>query len=191
MYDLEKIVNDLNLIPSDINEHIPTLIKYGNECDHITEMGVRGIMSTWAFLASSPKKLISYDIENPTKFGGDINSVYETAKQYGIDFQFIQANVRDITIEQTDLLFLDTWHVYEQLQIELKLHSPKANKYIILHDTTTYEIYGESPYYDVHGKQVQHKGLWPAIEEFLKDNSSWVLHERFVNNNGLTILKRK
>jgi len=33
-------------------------------------------------------------------------------------------------------------------------------------------------------------GLWPAIEEFLKNNNDWVLHERFTNNNGLTILKK-
>ena len=33
-------------------------------------------------------------------------------------------------------------------------------------------------------------GLWPAIEEFMKDNSHWVIAERFYNNNGLTILKR-
>jgi hypothetical protein len=33
-------------------------------------------------------------------------------------------------------------------------------------------------------------GLWPAIEEFLKNNPNWILHERFTNNNGLTILKR-
>ena len=40
-------------------------------------------------------------------------------------------------------------------------------------------------------EQVDEKGLWPAIEEFLEANSNWELHERFTNNNGLTILKRK
>ena len=27
--------------PSDINEHLPTLLKYSEECKHITEMGVK------------------------------------------------------------------------------------------------------------------------------------------------------
>ena len=40
---------------SDINEHIPALINYAQQCDHITEMGVRWIVSTWAFMAASPK----------------------------------------------------------------------------------------------------------------------------------------
>jgi hypothetical protein len=35
------------------------------------------------------------------------------------------------------------------------------------------------------------KGLWPAIEEFLVEHPEWTLHERFTNNNGLTVLKRK
>ena len=47
MIDLEQRINQLFQTPSDINEHLPTIIKYGQECDHITEMGVRGIVSTW------------------------------------------------------------------------------------------------------------------------------------------------
>jgi len=67
IFDLEQKVNEIFRTPSDINEHIPAIIKYGQECDHITEMGVRGIVSTWAWLAASPKKLIAYDLEDPSK----------------------------------------------------------------------------------------------------------------------------
>ena len=34
------------------------------------------------------------------------------------------------------------------------------------------------------------KGIWPAIQELL-DEGDWEIEERFKNNNGLTILKRK
>lgn len=35
------------------------------------------------------------------------------------------------------------------------------------------------------------RGLWPAVEEFLAEHENeWKLHERYTNNNGLTILKR-
>ena len=51
MINLEEKVNELFRTQSDINEHIPTILKYGQECNHITEMGVRGILSTWAWLA--------------------------------------------------------------------------------------------------------------------------------------------
>lgn len=193
IYDLEQKINQLYKIPSDINEHLPTLIKYGQECEHITEMGVRGIISTWAFLGSAPSIMRSYDIQNPKEWDQDINQVYETAKHYGVtDFKFTQANVLEIEIDPTELLFIDTWHAYKQLKTELRLHANKASKYIILHDTTSYEFHDETSY-EMWGEEWKGtgEGLWPAVTQFLEENSNWTLHERFTNNNGLTILKRK
>jgi hypothetical protein len=192
MQDLEKLVNELYTTPSDINEHIPTLIEYGSECETITEMGVRAITSTWAFLGSAPKRLISYDIEDPSKWGADIQSVYDTAKAYGLHFEFRKENVLKIEIDETDLLFLDTWHAYDQLKAELELHSPKAKKYILMHDTTSYE-YRDEPLTSENaweGDSSTGKGLWPAVTEFLEQHPEWELHKRFTNNNGLTIIKR-
>jgi hypothetical protein len=193
MYDLEQIINQIYRTPSDINEHIPTFIEYGSECDHITEMGVRAITSTWAFLGAAPKKLISYDMEDPSHYGSNIQIVYDVAKQYGLNFEFKQADVLEIEIEETDLLFLDTWHAYDQLKAELDRHNSKTRKYIIMHDTTSYESRDEplTSENTFKGEKSSGKGLWPAITEFLKSNSDWVMHKRYINNNGITILKRK
>lgn len=192
MYDLEKIVNQIYQTPSDINEHIPTLIEYGSECETITEMGVRAITSTWAFLGAAPKKLVSYDMEDPSHYGSDIKLVYKVAEQYGLNFHFVKADVLKIDIEETDLLFLDTWHAYDQLKAELERHSSKAKKYIIMHDTTSYEQRDEplTSENTFEGEKSSGKGLWPAITEFLETNNEWQLHKRYTNNNGLTILKR-
>lgn len=192
MYDLEQIVNRIYQTPSDINEHIPTFIEYGSQCETITEMGVRAISSTWAWLGSAPKKLTSYDMENPSHYGADINFVYEVAKQYNLNFEFKQADVLTIEIEPTDLLFLDTWHAYDQLKAELELHSPKVAKYIIMHDTTSYE-YRDEPLTSENtfkGDKSAGKGLWPAITEFLEAHPEWTLHKRYTNNNGITIIRR-
>ena len=193
MYDLEQIINQIYRTPSDINEHIPTFIEYGSECDHITEMGVRAITSTWAFLGAAPKKLISYDMEDPSHYGSNIQIVYDVAKQYGLNFEFKQADVLEIEIEETDLLFLDTWHAYDQLKAELDRHNSKTRKYIIMHDTTSYESRDEplTSENTFKGEKSSGKGLWPAITEFLESNSDWVMHKRYINNNGITILKRK
>ncbi len=192
MYNLEQIVNQIYTTPSDINEHIPTLIQYGSECDHITEMGVRAITSTWAFLGSAPKKLISYDIENPEKWGADINHVYDVAKYYGLDYEFRKENVLKLEIEETDLLFLDTWHSYKQLQSELALHASKVKKYIIFHDTTKFANTDETSY-EIWGNEWKGEGIgiWKAIEEFLESNPEWEILERFTNCNGLTIIGKK
>lgn len=195
IHDLNKLVNKLHHTPSDINEHFPAIIKYGSECDHITEMGVRGIYSTWAWLACNPKNgLYSYDIYNPSKWGGDLQSVIDTAKAYNIKFQFTEADVTKIEIEPTDLLFIDTWHCYDQLKLELSLHSDKVKKYICFHDTTTYAHINETLTADHNWEDrvTNGKGVWDAVTEFLEENSdSWKLVERFENNNGFTIIKRK
>ena len=160
---------------SDINEHLPTLKKYSEECDHITEMGVRDVVSTWAFLMGEPKKLISYDINQM-----DEKIILDAIKDTDIEFKFILSDTTKIEIEETDLLFIDTLHTYEQLKVELELHGNKSKKYIIFHDTTLFGYRGERG--DI--------GLNPAIEEFIEKNPHWSKHEVFTNCCGLTILKR-
>jgi hypothetical protein len=197
--DLEQKINTIHKNRSDINEHIPTIVELARECDHITEMGVRTVVSTWAWLAGAPKNgLFSYDLYNPKKWLGEnldpIKDVKDTAEAYGIKFKFTEADVCEIEIEETDLLFIDTWHVYDQLKEELKLHSNKAKKYICFHDTTSFEHHGESNSSDNKwvGKLTPNKGVWDAVSEFLDENSDiWELKKRYKNNNGFTIIKRK
>lgn len=166
--------------PSDINEHLPTLMKYASECEHITEMGVRSIVSTFALLMGEPKRMISYDIN----WANGIEAVIQWANVEGIDFDFRLADTTALTIKETDLLFIDTLHNYNQLKKELELHSDKVRKYIIFHDTTSFEWIGESY------EGGYEKGIWPAIEELIEEGK-WEILERYTNNNGLTILKQK
>jgi len=196
--DLEKHINNIHQQPSDINEHIPTIIELAQECDHITEMGCRWVVSTWAWLAGLPKNgLVTYDILNPMNWTGEhdvIKDVEDTAKAYNIDFKFIEADVCAIEIEETDLLFIDTWHCYDQLKEELRLHANKSRKYICFHDTTTFAHSGESNSSDHRwvGNLTPNKGLWDAVTEFLDENSDvWKLKKRYTNNNGFTIIERK
>ena len=175
--------------PSDINEHMDTLARYAQGCEHITEMGVRTVVSTWAFLAAMPRKLVCIDI-NPAP----IEYAQRLAAAAGIELEFRQGDTgsEQFVIEETDLLFIDTWHVYDQLKREFDLHAERARKYIILHDTTTFGRDGEGFTYDCAARPARRrKGLWPAIEEFLLQNREWQLWEKFAHNNGLTILARR
>lgn len=159
---------------SDINEHLPTLKKYAEECPVIVELGVRYIVSTWAFLAGKPKQLISVDIAHPSTFGADVMEVYGATADVGIDFIFIEKSSLDITLPEHDLLFIDTLHTYDQLSKELALHHAKPRKYIIMHDTN---LQGEA-------------GMQLAVNEFLDAHPEWAVKEHFLNNNGLTVLHR-
>lgn len=178
---------------SDINEHLPTLLMFAKECDHITEMGVRWVSSTWPFLMSNPKKLISYDIVRDSA----INEVIDLSELYNINYSFQESDVLKIEIDQTDLLFIDTLHTYNQLFNELLLHSEKVNKYIVLHDTVSFgkkdEMIYEHASEIIKEKNKDKEGLILAIDDFLQTESgkNWFIYKTYTNNNGLTILKRK
>jgi len=160
--------------PGDINENLHWLMELSKDCKHVTEMGVRSVVSTWAFMEGlkGRGKLISIDIEHPSFYGGDIDKVEQLAKEEGVDFTFIEDSTLDIEIEETDLLFIDTLHEYDQLKQELKLHSDKARKYLVFHDSVSCE-----------------SELMPAINELIEEGK-WKLKVNHLNNNGLLILER-
>lgn len=181
-------------ISSDINEHLPTLKKYASECETITEMGVRYACSTWAFIEGKPKKITSYDIDYKS-FEPSDNLLHRICNNYGINFEFILADTLKIEIDNTDLLFIDTLHTYNQLIEELTLHSKNVNKWIILHDTTLFDYRDEYIYEHasdlIKNKQEYKFGLKPAVDDFLINNIGWSVKEVFTNCNGLTVLERK
>lgn len=163
--------NHASYTKSDINEHIKTMHKYANECNHITEFGVRTGISTWAWLASRAQIVRCFDIDNVSK---NLKHHYESAKETRKDFTFTCVNtIADkLEIEETDLLFIDTNHTYDQCIKELKQHGKKVKKYLIFHDTTLCVE------------------LNKAINEYLELDKTWKIKEVFTNNNGLTILER-
>lgn len=165
-------------LDGDINQHLPILYEYAKKCNSVTEFGVRYIVSTWAFLYANPSKMISYDIADPSLWGASIDEVYSL--KGSTDFKFIKASTLDIKIEETDLLFIDTLHTYNQLKRELDLHAKKCLKYLIFHDTETFGKYGED------GKE----GIQKAIDELITKNE-WEYELIKKNNNGLTILRKK
>ncbi|CAG0993419.1 hypothetical protein BURK1_02394 [Burkholderiales bacterium] len=162
----------------DITEHLETLKRFAAEASHVTEMGVRDVVSTWSLLAGRPGKAVCYDVHRSPR----VDDVEAVARDYGIAFDFVQRDVLDVDIEPTDLLFIDTVHTYDQLRAELDRHGNKSRKYILLHDTTTYGEVGED------GRR---PGLQAAIDEFLARNRHWRVAERFAHNNGLTCLERR
>jgi hypothetical protein len=172
---------------SDINEHLPILKQYAEECDHITEMGVRAVVSTWAFLAAKPKKLVGYDIGKYPQ----VDEAIRMAGEEGILFEFHQKDVLSVEIEETDFLFIDTFHTATQLERELARHAHKARKYIGLHDTFSFWEKGEVSYVPVPENHTNcGRGLKHAIEPFLAAHPEWTVHFKTDANNGLMVLKR-
>lgn len=192
---------------SDIYEHLPTLSSYAEKCDSVAEFGMRSVVSTWALLhgltrdniianKSRNKRLISVDLD----YSPGIEEIKKVSNSLNVDFCFIMGNDIKIYMDEVDMLFIDTWHIYGHLKRELETWHSKVKKYILLHDTTVDAIYGESirngwdpiKQSKESGYPVEEitKGLWPAVEEFLIAHPEWKLEKRYTNNNGLTVLSR-
>ena len=169
---LEFGYNFACMTKSDINEHLPVLTEYANECSHITEFGTRTGVSTWAWIASSAKTIRCFDIAEGIDKNLEVHK--EALKKLDKDFTFncVSTIADKLDIEPTDLLFIDTDHTYEQCSKELQMRAHKVRKYLIFHDTNLF------------------KDLNKAISEFIEANKEWKIKEVLTNNNGLTVLER-
>lgn len=168
---------------SDMGEHMATLRRYGEQCDHITELGVFFGKSIWAWLAARPQRgIFACDIRRDE----NIDMIEAAAKKAGIPFTFAEADSKTIEIGPTDLLFIDSLHTYKQLSAELALHAGKARKWIILHDTVTFDEWCR--YYGADGRKEE--GIGRAWREFLAGHSEWQIKEQFDNCCGLLVLER-
>ena len=189
---------------TDINEHLPTLYAYATKCTSILETGVRGCISSWALLygllnnGTTRKQLFLNDIhacnikellESNSNLSSSVDISYEWKNNLALDLK-----------QSYDMVFIDTWHVYGQLKRELEKFAPLTNKYIVMHDTTVDEIYGETIRCGLNAERQSKEsgftvdeincGLGKAIDEFLANHSEWRLLAKYTNNNGLTILER-
>lgn len=188
---------------SDINEHLPTLRQYATRVTSIVEMGVRGVVSSWAFLlglaesTGHDRSLLGVDLE-PCEY----TELIARGEALGMQVAFRQGNSAVIQLPPRDLLFIDTWHVYAHLQAELRAHHATTRRYIIMHDTTVDGEVGESVrlgWDTAHQARASgyaradiERGLRPAIDEFLHEHGNeWLLERVDTNNNGLTVLARR
>lgn len=147
-------------------------------------------------IVNNGRRLIMCDLQQ-----ANCEEIYKIALENGINCQFHACNDLELEIDNIDLTFIDTWHIYGHLKRELAKFHLLTNKFIAMHDTTVDGVHGESIRMgwniDQNAKESGYpkeeitKGLWPAIEEFLMQNDDWELVHRYTNNNGLTVLAKK
>ena len=161
----------------DIAGHLNALLLYGSSVSTIVELGAGSGASTSAFVLAKPYRFRTYDVSEHPR----VRKIIEDAKLAGVDAEYIIQDSLEVEIEGlVDLLFIDTWHTFKQLDAELQRHGDSVDKYIIMHDTTAFGVDGEKG----------GEGLIRAIGKFLKVNSHWIIHEHTPRCNGLTILRR-
>jgi predicted O-methyltransferase YrrM len=176
---MSEALDILTRTATDINEHLPMLYFLAQQCDHVTEFGVRTGASTLAFLhglQGRPATLRSYDIN-------DQYGVQDSLTRWTrVEWTFSICSTLSITrIEPTDLLFVDTLHNYDQVRQELALHGDAARRWIVFHDTETFGTVGDDG----------GRGINQAIDEWLQAKPEWRIVYRTHRNNGLTVIERE
>ena len=172
-------------LPSDINEHLPTLSCLAMACEgDVAEFGVRMGNSTVALLhglfesqpwpAGHTRTLHSYDLA-PAKVEIPLSS------PAALWWLFTRADTAKLAhLPPVDVLFIDTLHTCDQVRAEL-VHATQVRIFIVLHDTILFGSAGE------HGQA----GITHAIYDFLAKNLEWSVHAHYPNNNGLLVLRRE
>ena len=179
---LEAVYAQAVARPSDIHEHLPLLRALAEKCEHVTELGLRWANgSTVAFLAAQPRALVSWDLDPRAVVSGRVQALLGMAGR--TRFQPRVGDTLEVEVEETDLLFFDTYHTGKHLYAELMRHGDKARKYLVFHDTITFGIVGED------GVE---PGLRAAIKRFRRERwPLWRVLEDRENCNGLVVLQRE
>jgi hypothetical protein len=160
VYELQSTAHkpDYMLVHAEIKEKM-------KECDSYTELGVNQGATLAAAMLENPKIVRAYDI-SLMPYNKAKHHFESYAADYSINYNVVEGDTLTSTLEQVDLLYIDTLHRYDHLTKELALHGNKANKYIIFHDT-----------------QAQ-RGLKQAVQEYVQKNPEWTIVTDCQDNVG-------
>lgn len=151
--------------------------KYIGSCDSYMELGTHQGGTASAALLNKPSKVILVDIDlskyrkflEPiaTKFSADNNIYFTTIESDSTSLR---------TINQVDMLLIDSLHKPQHMEKELAVHGINTRKYIIAHDTSI-----------VNGRQ--NDCLFTCLSNYASANG-WKVIERGTTNVGYTVLGR-
>jgi len=175
-FDFSNEYNRILQTPNGIKKNVSVLYELAKECKHITEFGDGSGVSTTAFL-NTDATLRTYENEKKAL----VDNLFKKAISQGKDVKYYQSENTMVDIEQTDLLYIDTYHEYHHLQSQLSLHHQKVKKYLVFNGTCQYAFQGESP---------DSKGILVCIIDFITNNSEWKFRKVETSSDGLVILER-
>ena len=211
---IEAIANKEILQQSQMSEYIKPLAEYAKGCEHITEMGVAIVCSTWAWLSAKPKRLVSIDIDHNCP----VDEIRTVAKRIGVDFEFVVGdtnhgitaelnkhcgvlnggrdsknrgeNYREIWKENPVPYY--TCEPTDLLFIDTYHHYASLKQELAIHSPSVkkYIILHDTVAFGKRGEGNDTIGLRAAVDEFLKDNPQWITEKEFTNWPGLYVMKR-
>jgi hypothetical protein len=159
--------------------YLPTLRRLAGDVMHATEFGFNQGLSAIALLAGLPEGgvLHSYDIRwHPVAEGLELQSWRESKR---FVFHLRSSIEPSLSIEPTELLFIDSMHTANQLAGELNRHEHHVLRYLVLHDTEVHWVHGEDG----------QPGLRGPVEALMA-SGAWRLAHREGHGCGLMVFER-
>jgi hypothetical protein len=163
-------------MPSDFNEHMPTLRALAAKCDMCVELSHWLKPALLSMAAGKPKRLMS--------FCPGVKPEWAQMKQlFGDGFESRQMDSIEVPDGkgEIDLLFIDTKHQASRLDRELEYWGPHCRHYIVVHCTMTYGERGDDG----------GPGVLVALRKWVRAHSQWTAVDHYTNNHGLTVLSCK
>ena len=178
-----------------IREHLDDLTAEAKKYDTVVELGRQNMCSTLAILLGNPKKFITVDTDEPTD-----RWIYrkELANRYcdvvGVDYEYRIADTLQMEPIECEMMFIDTFHSYEQLYRELNIYHKSVSKTIVMHDTVSFGQTDE-PSSAIKTSLLDKRfvgkaGLANALDDFLLENKEWVKSRIETKNNGMSYITR-
>lgn len=151
--------------------------KYMSECTSYMELGTNQGGTASVAMLCKPNRVYLVDLDM-SKFREYLQPIAVAwCNQHNIELIVKEIDSTSIaTINDTDMLVIDSYHHPDHMRKELKVHSPNVHKYIIAHDTNM-----------INGRP--NDSLYQCLKNFAIDNN-WEIIERGITNVGYTVLRR-
>jgi predicted O-methyltransferase YrrM len=162
---------------SGICAHLPYLRSIAGG-RRVVELGTGGgDQSSIAFLAGHPVSLTCHDVNVP----GNLPLLQSMAAEYGIEFRFVAGATSTAEVTPCDVLFVDTLHDADTVEVELARFAPTTSELIVFHDVVTFGRTGQ-------WRVGEDQGINLAIADFLFRHPEWQTVRFDEQDNGLLTL---
>lgn len=153
--------------------HHDAITKYAEGCTSYKELGTHQGATAAAACRAGFKTVTLVD-RSHYRFEPN-RTVFEAyCKNNGVELNVIESDsTHKRTVNDVDVLLIDSKHTYQHCKKELRLHAESVQKYIIFHDTAA------------------KPELKQAVNEFVSNNVEWDIVEDFTDNVGYTVIGRK
>lgn len=165
----------------DLDQHFDAISDLAAKCSHVTAFTKR---REWDVCVLNGLPADGVFVSHNTEQAGGLQKALSAwaGERYTFDGR---DSLSVDSIDETDLLILDTQHSAPRTAEELTRFAKSVRKYILLRSTATYGDIAESP-----PAPPNTPGMFIAMRAFLRDNPEWTVIYHTAEQWGYTVLSR-